>query len=232
MFTSYVASLWFKMTQFRDKHYANELSQFRELASSTLELTDDWFTHNIPMWEWVMARHLEKKAPLRVLEIGSFEGLSTRYFLSALPSSHVTCVDTFRGSPEHQGNETNEALDFGIVKGNFDRNTAGFESRISVERRTSLEFFAYLADSELFDLVYVDGSHHSDDVLLDGILSFRHLREGGLLIFDDYMWEFFPNRKDNPGAAIDAFLSLKGHELEIVHVGMQVVVKRLLFQSA
>jgi predicted O-methyltransferase YrrM len=196
------------------------------LTSSGLAITQDWFTHNIPLWNWALSKHLQIEAPLRVLEIGSFEGLSTRFLLSKLPSSQITCVDTFSGSLEHKGDDDKGFIDFDLVKGRFDHNTSGFESRLTVERRTSLEFLASLDPAELFDMVYIDGSHEADDVLLDAILSFKHLRPGGLIVFDDYMWEFYPVRADNPGAAINSFLSLKRHELEIVYVGWQVIVKR------
>ena len=54
-----------------------------------------------------------------------------------------------------------------------------------------------------FDLVYVDGSHLAADVLQDAVLSFRLLRSGGLLIFDDYLWI------DDPGAPVNSYAIFK-----------------------
>ena len=38
------------------------------------------------------------------------------------------------------------------------------------------------------DFIYVDGSHQAHDVLCDAILSFKLLRVGGIVCFDDYLW--------------------------------------------
>ena len=39
-----------------------------------------------------------------------------------------------------------------------------------------------------YDFVYIDASHHPEDVLFDAVNSFRHLKTGGIIIFDDYQW--------------------------------------------
>ena len=41
---------------------------------------------------------------------------------------------------------------------------------------------------ETYDIIYIDGSHATSDVLEDAVLSYRLLKPGGLLIFDDYHW--------------------------------------------
>jgi len=60
-----------------------------------------------------------------------------------------------------------------------------------------------------FDLIYVDGSHTSSDVLLDAVLSFQLLRENGLILFDDYLWAESLSQADNPinfpRMGVDAF---------------------------
>jgi predicted O-methyltransferase YrrM len=63
--------------------------------------------------------------------------------------------------------------------------------------------------SELFDLIYVDGSHTAPDVLSDAVLAFQLLRVGGVMIFDDYLWTMETQRYVDPlnlpKTAIDAF---------------------------
>lgn len=56
--------------------------------------TQDWFSWNIPYWEY-HARAKQMGEDIRdVLEVGSFEGLSSCYILQAFPQSRLTCVDT------------------------------------------------------------------------------------------------------------------------------------------
>jgi predicted O-methyltransferase YrrM len=50
---------------------------------------------------------------------------------------------------------------------------------------TSYKFFSENTVKEYFDLIYVDGSHHTDDVIVDAIKSFELLKIGGIIIFDD-----------------------------------------------
>jgi hypothetical protein len=45
-----------------------------------------------------------RDAPVRVLEIGSWEGRSALFFLNYFARSHVVCVDTFGGNIEHMRN--------------------------------------------------------------------------------------------------------------------------------
>ena len=53
-----------------------------------------------------------------------------------------------------------------------------------------------------FDLIYIDGSHRRDDVMVDSLLAWSLLREGGFIIFDDYEHELdrsgcrAPKRRD------------------------------------
>lgn len=47
-----------------------------------------------------------------------------------------------------------------------------------------------------FDLVYIDGSHYSHDVLSDAVLSFPLLKVGGHMLFDDYLWRGRFSRDD------------------------------------
>jgi predicted O-methyltransferase YrrM len=39
------------------------------------------------------------------------------------------------------------------------------------------------------DFIYIDGDHHTESVILDGILYREKLRENGLLLFHDATWD-------------------------------------------
>jgi predicted O-methyltransferase YrrM len=225
---AFLRSLWQGRTQIRNAKRINELTEFRGFANERLQITHDWFSHNIPVWSWVFEKNLKADAELRILEIGSFEGLSTNYLLDKFPRATVRCVDTWLGSPEHKNhNNSADNIDFSQVNNRFIANTENYRNRVQTAVGTSLEFFSTLNPSELFDLVYVDGSHEADDVLVDAVLSFKHLRKGGILIFDDYLWQFFAGKSNNPGPAIESFLSLRRNDLEILHIGYQVIIRRL-----
>ncbi len=92
----------------------------------------------------------------------------------------------------------------------------------------SLPALDKLAESRrLFDLIYIDGSHQRDDVLLDSIMSWRVLAQGGHIIWDDYLWDTDRPSQEAPKQAVDTFLNLNRGEFTIVHSGYQIIVRRV-----
>ena len=81
--------------------------------------------------------------------------------------------------------------------------------------------------AQSYDIIYVDGSHNADDVLEDAVLSWRLLKDGGLLIFDDYETPnpFVPPQ-GKPKITIAAFVRCYRRELKIIHRGYQVIVQK------
>ena len=54
--------------------------------------------------------------------------------------------------------------------------------------KTSEFFNQFTSNEPIFDFVYIDASHSPEDVIFDAINSFRYLKTGGMMIFDDYWW--------------------------------------------
>ena len=89
-------------------------------------------------------------------------------------------------------------------------------------------------DTGEFDLIYIDGSHQASDVLVDAIMSFELLKLGGVMIFDDYIWNE-ANLKAidllrSPKIAIDAFTTIFARKLIMIPAesGYQVCVEKAL----
>jgi len=123
--------------------------------------------------------------PVRILEIGSFEGLSTVWFLRTFcidPASSIVCVDPWILEDHHNTavdvNETTEA--------HFDHNIAPFRSQVTKFKGTAETYFASVSEAETFDLVYVDGSHEYEDALFDMQHAWPHVTPGGLMLADDF----------------------------------------------
>jgi predicted O-methyltransferase YrrM len=77
-----------------------------------------------------------------------------------------------------------------------------------------------------FDIIYIDGSHAAADVLEDAILSWRLLKEEGVLIFDDYAWDVERPVMDKPMIAVNTFVQFFGGQMDLVHCGYQLVVRK------
>ena len=78
----------------------------------------------------------------------------------------------------------------------------------------------------LFDFIYIDGSHIAKDVLTDACMAWPLLKPNGVMVFDDYLWGNPRDVLHRPKAAVDAFTTLFAEELEIIHVGYQAVVRK------
>ncbi|MBA4096685.1 MAG: hypothetical protein C0484_07950 [Rhodospirillum sp.] len=189
------------------------------------DLTTDWTSHSFSIWAPLLAA--SRDMPLAVLEIGSWEGRSAIFFLQYLRRCHITCIDTFAGSPEHfQDPEWQAALPH--IEQRFDSNLAEFGERVEKLKDTSARALAGLqAEDRRFDIVFVDGSHRSADVELDATLSWPMVREGGLVIFDDYEWPLAPEPTERPRLGIDGFLSGRTGEYRELHRGYQLIVEKI-----
>ncbi|MBA3333088.1 MAG: class I SAM-dependent methyltransferase, partial [Actinobacteria bacterium] len=197
-------------------------ARFRAEVVERGDFTQDWFTAHVESLEAVLQPFAGRAA--RMLEIGSFEGLSTCYFLRRLPELELTCVDTFEGSVglPSGGREGLEDA--------FDRNVALVDaSRVRKLRGDSKRMLLDLVDEHArFDLVYVDGSHRGLDVLVDAALSWPLLELGGVVVFDDYRWTLLGDDPLlRPGPAIDAFVGLVSVHGEVVFQDRQVALRRL-----
>ena len=184
--------------------------------------TNDWFGVARPIW----SNLIPQINPTKILEIGSYEGASTCFLIDTLGKTkpiELHCVDTWEGGVEHKG------TDMESVEDRFRHNTnTAIES---VAHKVELVIHKGFSDYELskliasdksqyFDFIYVDGSHQAPDVISDAILSFKLLRVGGVIAFDDYLWaENLPYGIDPvrcPKPAIDAFTNIFCRKIRII----------------
>jgi Methyltransferase domain len=199
-------------------------TRFCEEVVDQGRFSHDWFTGSVASWEPMMEALAGHSA--RVLEIGSFEGMSACYVLWRLPDSDVTCVDTFAGSEEHAAGRH---LPGTGLEAAFDANIAIVDaSRVHKLVGDSKHVVADLNDDGArFDFVYVDGSHRALDVLVDAALSWGVLVVGGFLVFDDYRWSALgEDPLLRPGAAIDSFLGLIDGRYELLSSGPQLALRK------
>ncbi len=149
--------------------------------------TTDWTSLNFPIWKVVL--HPLREKPVRILEIGSWEGRSALFFLNFLSHSSIVCVDTFAGAHEHRSwSFWRRFRQLKRIEERFDRNLAPFGTRLEKRKENSLDALGQLGlERRAFELIYIDGSHAPIDVYRDGLLAWPLLTSQGLLIFDDYL---------------------------------------------
>ena len=209
------------------KPYRYQQSEFRKITAS-LSLSNDWFTNNIPYWLYTFNKYnILSHENIKVLEIGSWEGLSSYFILHSLPNATLTCVDTWEGADEHKSGDASTENSLNNIEKSFDKNLSEFENRLIKYKGTSFSFFNDNPEINTYDIIYIDGSHHCDDVIVDAIKGFEMLKIGGIMIFDDYMWEYYPKSIENPAAAINSFLRLKKGSYKIVRTYYQLIIEKV-----
>ncbi len=131
-------------------------------------------------------------------------------------TSRLTCIDPFL---EHFGGE--------ISKQRFNSNVrkAGGANRFNVIVGLS-QIELRTLPLESFDVIYVDGDHWAAPVLEDAVLSWRLLKPGGLLIFDDYAWQHDREPPLRPLMALDFFTEVFRPHAEVVHRDYQLILRK------
>ncbi len=206
------------------KHVAEVRAAFEAHAAQG-QFENRWFDAHIVSWCVTFSRIFNRADPVRILEIGSWEGRSTLFLLTYFTQGHLTAVDTWAGSTEWcQYSATPELQDLEV---RFDGNLAPCAARLTKRKGSSVHVLPQLLDEQQkFDVIYVDGSHFADDVLTDAINAWRLLNQDGILIFDDFLWPCYPRWRDNTAWAINLFLKYHVREYDILSAYTQVILQK------
>ncbi|MCC6911888.1 MAG: class I SAM-dependent methyltransferase [Flavobacteriales bacterium] len=120
--------------------------------------------------------------PTSILEVGMAYGFSSLYFLAALKrngSGTLTSIDPFQHNPY-----TGVGVTHALTHAPKDASGTSFNL---VEDRSDRAIVDLLRSGRRYDLIYIDGNHRFDDVLVDFYLCDQVCGLGGHIILDD-MW--------------------------------------------
>ena len=175
------------------------------------------FEHKAPLFKKLLGS-LQGKPGLRFLEVGSFAGASSEWFLQNIltdETSILVCVDIWNDKPDSRKDEL-------VIPGSrqaFDERTAVFTNKVVALEGLSQELLRGLGLEE-FDFIFVDGSHEFSDVLTDAVLAFGLLKIGAVMVFDDY------EPKSEVFFAVNFFLEAFRKKLEILYQENLVAIRR------
>jgi len=190
----------------------------------------DYFSSRIPALRHY-TRDLKAKSGVKILEIGSFEGLSAIWFLTEVltgTGTLLTCIDPWEPYAELVDHEMEVMKHH--AEAHFDYNThlACSESGAVLDKRKARsEHVLPHLPAETYDLIYVDGSHLAKEVLTDMVFAWRLLKTGGLLICDDYQHTRHLDPLWTPKLAIDNFLTCFQHHYQLLQKNWLVVLKKI-----
>jgi len=176
-----------------------------------------WFMQSIPFICYFLKKN---KSIKNILEIGSFEGLASYFFLHFFKNSYIICLDPFENPNGEKYNQK-----FSITEKNFDQNLREFNLRFKKIKKTSRNYFKQDNNDKKFCLIYIDGAHNADDVFYDALSSWNVLKKNGFIIFDDV----FFNELDKGRNVIDGinkFYNLKKKNIKIIALYSQLIIMK------
>jgi hypothetical protein len=172
------------------------------------DFTHDYFSANIPLFERFLGDL--KDRPCHLLEIGTWEGRSAIWMAQNIATHRSSSVETI------------DAYENPKLR----RNLAAANGKVTFHFGPSAEVLRTLP-LDAYDFVYIDGCHWTINVLEDAVLGFRLLKRGGIMAFDDYLWDDPEwNQEGRPKEAVDAFLAIYAAKIEITHHEHQVWIRK------
>lgn len=165
-----------------------------------------------------LKRHISSvqgKPDLRYLEVGVFEGRTLIWMFENIlthPTARATVVDCFVENTEKTFNH------------NID--VAGIRPKLDIIKNFS-NIALHQLPMNFYDIIYVDGSHSSVDVISDCIQAWLLLKEDGFMVLDDYLYHVDGRPdKHQPKFAIDVFLQLYSYDIELLYSGFEIILKK------
>ena len=148
--------------------------------------------------------------------------------------STITCIDPWTTYSQNNNsfdsyNKVDSEWNFTDNKNIFLHNIylSGFKNKVIIEQGFSNEILPkFILDKKKYDIIFIDGNHTSPFVITDGIMSWYLLKEGGLMIFDDYLWSD-SNSTLSPKLAVDSFINCFRDYIEVIWSEYRLVIKKI-----
>lgn len=173
--------------------------------------------------EIIFKRHLTQYsggAGLKYLQLGAYTGDCSRWLLENVltdPSSTLYDVDTWEGSPTEV---VHNNFNWTSVEQTYNESLSSFPN-VKPYKMTTDEFFS-LNHGVMFDFIYIDADHIAKAVYDDAVNALKVLKPGGILAFDDVLWEHESrNPLLSPKLGILRFANHFSSSLLLLDIGMQ-----------
>lgn len=192
------------------------------------QFTTDWFGNIELQNDLIKTINLDPTNEINILEIGSYEGRSTVWFIETYLhniNSTITCIDPWLDySQDEKSLNSYNAVDaqwkFGSlkIKEIFENNIqfSGKKDQVIIHHDLSTNILPkLLAEKKKYDVIFIDGNHVAPFVIMDAVLCWNLLNKNGIMIFDDYLW--MPNLAKNlrPQMAVDYFIEIFANYCEV-----------------
>lgn len=188
----------------------------KNFSIESYSFTNDWFKNAENDFNKFLLHLNEKKC--KILEIGSHEGRSTVWLIdNLLSSSESTLISIdpyFESDPTSPVKEN--TYDIFMKNISLSKYSNKFKHFKDVSRNIIPTF-----EKNIFDLIYVDGSHLAEDVYYDSFNSWELVKINGILWFDDYGCTEVKK-------ILDKFMEINYGKFKVFVKGWQLAMIRLM----
>jgi hypothetical protein len=165
---------------------------------------------------WEFEKFLPNDRTYKVLQVGVFTGDATDWLLKNRNVEFIHDVDIWQDvEGVHREGHNAEVEEY------YDSRFAG-ESKVVKFKMTSDEFFVTEGTTHTYNFIYIDGDHSASQATIDGLNAFRVLDEGGILAFDDFLWDSFKGAFYEPKVGIRSVLRITRGHSRVLHMARQV----------
>ena len=198
--------------------------------------TENWFTDD----GLSTLNEIEPNEEIHILEIGSFEGKSTIWFLENFlqnKNSTITCVDPWMDySQDHDSlnsyfREENEwNLTERRTKEIFLHNIieSSSSNKVIIRQGFSDKILpSLITEQKMYDIIFIDGNHTAPYVMMDTIMSWTLLKKGGIIIFDDYTWGLDKPSTLRPKESVDYFMLTFADYVTELYSNYRKIIKKI-----
>lgn len=152
-----------------------------DMTMHDFRFTRRWFVNrNQKTWSTFFPRRFSHDAPVRMLQIGVFEGMDLVWCFQNIlghADSYAIAVDPWMETRKISQQEMNNVHERAYL------NLEPWREKVIILRQSS----GWLRpdDFQDFDLIIVDGDHTADAVYDDADFAFNKIKPGGWVVFDD-----------------------------------------------
>jgi hypothetical protein len=150
---------------------------------------------------------------IKILEIGVYHGANVCSLIKTLAThseSEIHCIDPWIDYSDYNEYKNTQPRNYSLFINNISKLEPIDLNKIYPYRGFSEDIVPRFID-ESFDIIFIDGNHETKNTLEDGILSFKKLKKGGWLIFDDL-------QSVNVRNAVDMFISAYKSHIEKIQL--------------
>ena len=167
-------------------------------------------------WDIYLSKFVDKK--INCLVLGEEDGVMTSWLLQNVCTSHYSRVF----SSYEWNTESEIKFDEKIAK--TKKTDQLVKMNINTEKALlKLKNFEYIN----FEIIFIDASRVKKDVLIDAVLSWDLLVEGGIMIFDEHDFNSYTDNYLTLTVAIDSFIQIFGPQMKILFQGYQYMIEKI-----